>query len=185
MGSFVSKREKKYWILASLVVISILSTTIFLERPLQKVFVNHDFQVGVFLFGMLLTATTIGYYGLFHKVNKYEIVIWIGMAAITTMFLFRLGVSERSHIMEFSVLAIFIHLALSERYRNTSTDMKIMIFSFFLTVFFGLIDEGIQFFLPDRVFDLDDIYFNLIAAAMAIGGMGIFRWLRRQFKTFT
>jgi VanZ family protein len=51
-----------------------------------------------------------------------------------------------------------------------------------LTVFIGVLDEGIQYFLPDRVFDTNDMLFNVIAAGGAIGGIMVLRWVKKLFN---
>ena len=42
----------------------------------------------------------------------------------------------------------------------------------------GALDEGIQLFLPARVFDPTDILFNALAAGMAVGASLALRWAR-------
>ena len=49
-----------------------------------------------------------------------------------------------------------------------------------LTAALGVIDEGIQWFLPTRVFDPQDIVFNLLAGTMAIGAVMALSWARRR-----
>ncbi|NNF33390.1 MAG: VanZ family protein [Saprospiraceae bacterium] len=179
MEYFVSKKERRYWVFSSLVTVAILSTTLFIERPFQRLLVDQNVQFWIFLTGMLLTGTTIIYYALKTKRNKYEVVVWIGMAAVVLMLFFRLGAPERSHIMEFSVLAIFFHLALHERSEHRKFMIHPALLAFLLTVAIGVIDEGIQYFLPDRVYDTNDIIFNVIAAGGAVGGMLLLRWVKK------
>lgn len=180
MEYFVSKKERRYWVCSFLVMAAILSTTLFIERPFQRLLVDQNVQFWIFLIGMFLTGTTILYYALSSKSNKYEVVIWVGMAAVVLMLFFRLGAPERSHIMEFGVLAIFIHLALKERNNHHKLSLHPALLAFILTVLVGVLDEGIQYFLPDRVFDTNDIIFNVIAAGGAIGGMLLLRWVKNK-----
>ena len=51
-----------------------------------------------------------------------------------------------------------------------------------LTVFIGTCDEWIQIFLPDRVFDPEDILFNALSALMAIGVSLALQWTRKRFS---
>jgi len=51
-----------------------------------------------------------------------------------------------------------------------------------LTVFTGTCDEWIQIFLPDRVFDPEDILFNALSALMAIGVSLALQWTRKRFS---
>ena len=178
MGFFLSKREKRYWIYSALVTLAILSTTLFLTRPFQRILVDQNVQFWVFLTGLILIASTIVYCGLYYNLSKFDLVVWLGMLGVAVMFFFRLGAAERSHIMEFSVLAIFLHLALVERSKHVKVIMHPSILSIMITVFIGVVDEGLQYFLPERVFDFYDIWFNVIAAVGAIGGVTALKWLK-------
>jgi len=51
-----------------------------------------------------------------------------------------------------------------------------------LTVFIGTCDEWIQIFLPNRVFDPEDILFNALSALMAIGVSLALQWPRKRFS---
>ena len=42
----------------------------------------------------------------------------------------------------------------------------------------GVLDEGIQWFLPRRVLDPVDILFNVLAALMAVAASVALRWAR-------
>jgi hypothetical protein len=44
----------------------------------------------------------------------------------------------------------------------------------------GWADEGIQFLLPNRYYDLRDVGFNAAAAALAIAGTACWRWARQR-----
>ena len=46
---------------------------------------------------------------------------------------------------------------------------------------FGWLDEGIQWLLPGRVYDLRDVGFNALAAAMAVFGRLALAWARRRW----
>ena len=97
-------------------------------------------------------------------------------------YFWRLGLAERSHLIEYSVLAIFIHKALLERIQNGEKVPLTALTAFGLTVLIGAIDEGNQYFLPSRVFDVEDIMFNSLAAFMAIGGSSLLMWIRQRVK---
>lgn len=181
MPLFKSSQEKRYWLFAALVLIAILST-LTLGRPLQKLLLDQNTQAGIFMLGMFLTGVVIVMHGLKFQPSKTEMVIWIGLIAVYLMLFLRLGLPERSHLMEYSVLTIFIHKALIERFQVKSHFFKPALIAFIITCSIGIIDEGIQYFLPERVFDWEDILFNSIASFMAIGGSLILHWAKRKFS---
>lgn len=181
MSFFKSTREKRLWFYAFLVLMAILST-LAIGRPLQEMLRDQNVQAVFFLIGMILTGVTIFMHSKKVQADKMELVVWFGLAALYIMFIFRLGAPERSHLMEYSVLAIFIHKALKERLSSKEYLMQPALFAFIATSFVGLLDECIQIFLPDRVFDFEDIQFNTLAAFMAIGGSFIIQWARKKFR---
>ena len=181
MPIFISSREKRLWIYALIVFVAILSN-LALGRPLQEMLRDQNVQAVFFLAGMILTGATIIMHGLKVKPSKTEIAIWFGLAAVGIMFVFRLGAPERSHIMEYSVLAIFIHKAFIERFSHKNQVLMPALLALVITVMIGTCDEGLQLYLPNRVFDPNDIIFNSFAAFMAIGGSLLLQWAKQRFR---
>lgn len=181
MALFTSSREKQLWLYVVIVVGAIFSTLI-LGRPFVEILGNQNIQAVIFLLAMLLVATTIIVHGLKRRPGKAEFSIWLGLTAVYMMVFLRLGLPERSHLIEYSVLAIFIHNALSERINHTNRVPLPGLVAFFATFIIGVIDESIQLLLPERVFDPIDILFNGSAALMAIGSVIALQWVGRKFK---
>ena len=182
MAFFTSVREKRLWALVVIVTVTIFST-LFIGRPLQNMLSDQNIQAIFFSLGLLLVGVTILSYG-FQKspVSAAEISIWIGLVAVYLMLFLRLGLPERSHLIEYSVLAIFLHLALVERQPESYKTWKTALLAFSITTGIGVLDEVIQIFLPHRVFDPNDIVFNSMAAVMAIGASLLLRLARTKVK---
>lgn len=182
MSIFTSSRERYLWRWVAAVLVAIL-VTLFFGRPLTDLFTNQNIQAIIFMLGMLLVGTAILVHALRTKPGKTEIAIFIGIIAVYLMLFLRLGLPERSHLIEYSVLAVFIHMALSERAKQVDNMPSPALLAFVLTFLVGVLDECIQIFLPHRVFDLQDIAFNGIAAALAIGSVVVIRWVQGRFRT--
>ena len=178
---FTTPREKRYWLYAAVVIIGIFFSLSFGE-PIIKVFGSHSAQVILFLLGLALTGGAIVMEGLKVRLSKAEISTGLGLVAVFIMFIFRLEAAERSHIIEYSVLAIFIYKAIVERLNPVNHFLKPGLFAFLATFVVGVVDECIQLFLPYRVFDPQDIVFNTLAALMGIGGSMILQWIRKKFS---
>ena len=103
-----------------------------------------------------------------------------GIVAVYLMLFLRLGLPERTHLMEYGVLAIFIHMALTERNHQGGSVPRPAVLAWIAAFLIGVIDETLQLFLPARVFDSEDILFNGIAVSMAIGGSTTLAWARRR-----
>ena len=106
-------------------------------------------------------------------------VIWISMAAFIALALFRLGAAERSHLLEFGILTIFVHHALLERFNSSPNyHFQAAIGALLIVNAFSLFDEGMQFFIPHRVFDVEDLIFNGLATISVVVRVNLVRWIR-------
>ena len=181
MISFKTSREKRYWLLAA-VVYSLILLSLSFGVAFQRLLWDPGVQIVLFLLGMLLTAVTILVYGLKLRPGGTELLVWLGFATVGILLIFRLGAPERSHLMEYGVLALFIYKALIER-SNATALMLPALLALIVTSLLGAIDEGIQFLIPNRVFDTEDILFNCLAALLAIGGSLILYRLRKWFRS--
>ncbi len=178
MIQFSTTREKRLWIWSLLVIITIF-LSLFLGQPFQHLLRDQNIQAVFFVLGMLLVAITIFVHGAQTKPGRFELTIFAGVVAIYVMLFFRLGAPERSHLIEYSVLAIFIHSALVER-TGQPGKLKPALIAFSMTFFIGVLDECAQIFIPNRVFDTQDILFNGIVSGMAVGTSLFVNWIRKR-----
>ena len=165
---FTSSREKRLWIWAGVVLVAIYSG-LFLGQPLARLFSNEEITVIIFILGMILVGITILLYAFRSRPGKVELTVLIGITAVYVLFFLRLGLPERSHLMEYSVLAIFIHKAITERIKNGKKIPWPALVAIVITFLIGVLDECLQFIMPNRVFDTLDIVFNGLVITMAIG----------------
>lgn len=180
MSLFTSNREKRLWIFVIILVTAIYST-LGLALKMAEFLQNHDLQAIFFLLGMFFVGTTIVTQGLKVQPGGAEIAIAVGIVAVYFMAFTRITLlEERSHLIEYSVVAVFIYEALIERKNNGKQVPYPSILAIILTSFIGLIDECIQLFIPSRVFDPQDILFNTLAAVFAITAIKILVWFRKR-----
>jgi hypothetical protein len=181
MTLFTSNREKQlwYWVIGLLIPIFSL---LFIGRPLAEYFRDRELISTGFWIGLWLIGITMIVYGLRFRPGKMEIAVWLGIAAVYLLTLLRMAVpEERSHIIEYSIVAIFVHLALVERAKLDDRVTHPFYFALIITIIIGTLDECIQLFLPDRVFDYRDILFNILAAGMALTSVKILGYVRKRW----
>ncbi len=176
MSVFTSAREKQLWSWTFAVLLAIF-ISLFAGRPLARFFGDQNMQAAIFAFGMFLTASAMLIHAIKSKPSRIELSILFGIAAVYIMLILRLGVPERSHLFEYSVLAICIHKALMERSNNIKMPNP-AILAMAITIVIGALDECLQIFLPTRVFDPVDILFNSFVVALAIGSHVFLVWIR-------
>jgi VanZ family protein len=108
-----------------------------------------------------------------------ELGVGLGVGTVVMLVLVRTAIPERSHLMEFGVLAVLVFEALTERKANGRRVPVPALLAVVVTTSLGALDEGIQFFLPSRVFDPLDLVFNTGAAVAAVLGMVALGFARR------
>ena len=179
MSLFSSARERRLWMWTAVVVAAIYST-LGLARTLVDYLGNDVFSVWLFLAGCLLVLATVVTQGLRVRPGGAEIAVALGVAAAYLLVVVRMSVpTERSHLVEYGVVAVFIHAALTERADRGRRVPVPALLAIVAASLVGVIDEGIQRFIPSRVFDPVDILFNALAATMAVTASVALRWARR------
>ncbi|MBN3039023.1 MAG: VanZ family protein [Candidatus Omnitrophica bacterium] len=89
-------------------------------------------------------------------------------------FIYSLGLStiklpvEKIHFIEYSFLAILVFRAL----RHNFEGRVIYLWSSLAVFILGCIDEVIQYFLPNRVYDLRDVLINGFAGVLGLALLG-------------
>ncbi|MEQ8904398.1 VanZ family protein [Ekhidna sp.] len=182
MTRFKSSREKRMWLGAGVAAATIF-LTLFIGNPLANQLRDQNIQAVFFVLGMVLVSLAILIHGIRTKPNNVEWILLVGSVALVVMLYVRLGIPERSHMIEYGVLSIFVFSALQERATTTNSKLMPALQAILLAFFIGVMDESIQLLLPYRVFDFQDILFNGMVIVMAIAGSSILRWLRRRFST--
>ncbi len=184
MTVFSSDRERRLWLWTLAVVVAIYST-LGLARTLAGALREAGLLEGTTLvffgfFALFLVGATVVTQGLKARPGGAEIAVALGVTAAYLMVFFRMvSLEERTHLIEYGVVGVFIYEALAERASHGRRVPLPPLLAILATAALGLLDEGIQLFLPSRVFDPVDILFNLLAGAMSVGTSVALAWARR------
>ena len=179
---FTTDRERRLWGWTLAAVVAIYST-LGLASTLADVMYWQGASAIAFLAFMTLVGLTVLTQGLKTRPAGIEIGIGLGVAVVYLMVFFRSTVPERSHLIEYSVVAVFIYEALTERARQGRRVPVPALLSILATTFVGAIDEFIQLLLPRRHFDWTDILFNFLASVMAVVSLVGLDWARRRITS--
>lgn len=181
MPLFVSDRERRLWLWVALIVLAIYAT-LGLASSVADWLYGQGLMTAAFIASMLLVLVTIVLVALKTRAHGLEIGVGLGIAVVYFLVLLRLAIPERSHLMEYGVLAVFVYEALLERSMQGRRVPYPALLGVLITALIGAVDEGIQLFLPNRVFDWRDMLFNLLAAVMAVVAMLVLRWVRGRVR---
>ena len=180
MNPFTSKRERKLWFWTLAVVVAIYSTLGLARALAEKLDDNGLLGVGLFLFCCILILLTVVTQGLKVRPSGIEFAVALGITAAYLLVFVRMAIpTERSHLIEYGVVAVFILEALNERKSNGRKVPVPWLLAILIASIIGVIDECIQAILPSRVFDPIDIVFNVGATIMAVTASSALAWARR------
>ena len=159
MALFSSARERRLWLWTLAVVMAIYST-LGLARTLAGALREHGLLGASFplvsfsLLAISLVGATIVTHGLNARPGGVEVAVALGVtAAYLLVFLRMASLEERSHLIEYGVVGVFIYEALAERASQARRVPALPLLAVLATAALGLLDECIQAFLPSRVFD--------------------------------
>jgi len=155
---FKSKIEKRLWGIV-LLITTVIYSSIFVGYPVFKFLSGHNLLGLFFGIAMLLCAFVILLHGFIKDATKTNVLLIISMVIIVGLLWLRLELPERTHLIEYTILSIFVHKAFIERYGK---NLKAAFFALVVSILIGTTDEVLQLFVPSRFFDYQDIIFNCI-----------------------
>ena len=181
MSLFASKRERQLWLWTLVIVLAIYSTLGLASRWAATLGQYDFFGVGLFLLGCFLVLATVITQGLKVRPSGLEIAVALGITAVYILLFVRMAIpTERSHLVEYGVVAVFIYEALLERASQGRHVPAPWLLAIVAATLVGAVDELIQLFIPSRVFDPVDIFFNTLAAVTAVAATSALRWARQR-----
>ena len=154
MPLITSKRERNLWLWA-LALTAAIYVTLGLAGKLAQFLRDRNMLDSIYVFGFFLAVIAIIGSGLKLRLKQREIWVALGVVAVYGMVSVRLFLSpeERTHLFEYGIVATLVHQAL---------------LAIAITALIGWFDEGIQFLLPNRIYDIRDVGFNALAGLMAV-----------------
>lgn len=168
MSLFTSNRERRLWLWVLAVMVAIYATLgparMLVDALRQRNLLRVSFTVVV----LLVIVVFIGQW-VKRRPGWSEIGVALGVALAYWMTFLRMeNPAERTHLIEYGIVAVLIHLALLERVHNGRLVPWPAALTVVVTALLGLLDECIQALLPSRVFDWKDVFFNAFAGFMVI-----------------
>ena len=178
---FSSNRERRLWFALGIVLVGIYTTLG--QAPAIVVALGESIVASAgtnLFFALLALLVVIPIFFIDKRLGGNEIAVGLGILAVYLMAWLRIGSwAERTHLFEYALVAALVHEALLERKDNGRRVPAPALLALIISLLLGCLDEGIQFLLPNRVFDIIDIAFNSIAATMIIGARWLVAWVRR------
>jgi len=169
MVACTSDRERRLWLWTAAVIIAIF-TTIGLAGTLGDELPDRELLDTTFFIAFVLLVVAVVIRALRLHRGRGEVFVIAATAIVYLMMFLRMASPlERSHLIEYGVVALFIFEALAERTNNGSTVRRPALTAIALAAFIGVIDECAQLIVASRVFDPIDMGVNALAAVVAVG----------------
>lgn len=127
----------------------------------------------IFIFITICCISTFKYIGL--NLLNVAILLIFFIIYMTIIQRYKIMV-EKIHFIEYGILAFLIFSALKEYSKNTT----IYLTSFIILSCIGWIDEIIQHFLPDRLYDIRDVFLNSLSGTLIL----IFIYVVEKLKSY-
>ena len=184
---FSSGRERRLWTCAFVAVAAIYSTLGF-AGTLAARFAGTGVGEWIFAAACLLILIAVVTQGLSRRPTAAEWGVALGIAAVYALVFARMAIpTERSHLVEYGVVAICIHAALVERAARGGEVPVPALLTVAATGSLGALDEFIQIVVPNRTYDPVDMLFNVLAGVMAVGASVALaaarRWVAARKRT--
>ncbi len=165
---FTSNRERRLWLWTVAAMVAIYST-LGLAPMLVDVLREHNLLRVSFAIVLFLVVGVIAWQWMNRRFGWDEIGGILGVAFIYLLVWIRIDSwEERTHLIEYGVVAALIHQALLERVRHGRPVRAPAALTVAIAGLLGLLDESIQSMLPSRVFDVRDVFFNALAGFMVV-----------------
>jgi hypothetical protein len=158
-------------------------STLGLARTLTGILRERDLLDAAFVISLLLFGTAVLLEGLNARPKGAEIGVAIGVVGVYLLVFYRMAIpEERSHLMEYGIVALLIYEALVDRASQGRRVPLPALLALVVTVLLGWTDEITQANLPNRVYDIRDVGFNALAGLMAILASLALAWARRRWR---
>ena len=177
---FTSTLERWLWLAAALVIVTVYATLAFAPAFANELR-ERELLDSAFIMGFGLLVLAIAVLALRSRPSIAELAAVLGVAGVYVIAFARFGIpEERTHLFEYGLLGALVYQALAERRSNGKQVRGPALIAATLTASLGIVDEGIQWLLPNRVFDMRDVGFNIGAAVVAIVGSAIVAGIRTR-----
>ena len=160
---FTSDRERRLWLWTIVVLAAIYASIGFAE---SLVVALRERNLLRFSFALMVAVLVIVFavQWVRKRPSWREVGIAIGVALAYWLAFMRIeNPAERTHLVEYGIVAALIHQALLERSKNGRSVPNPAALTVAVTAILGLLDECIQAIVPGRFFEWIDVAFNALA----------------------
>ncbi|MDH3402163.1 MAG: VanZ family protein [Acidobacteriota bacterium] len=157
------EHERRLWLLALALLVAIYST-LYVARPITEYLRERNLlRLSVGIVFALLGVAVISWGRRRRFGRRSWSVLALGTAALVWAASRVSPVEVKLHFVEYGLVGGVLYLALCARGTRWAAPWAVL-----LTAGAGWLDEGIQYLLPNRYYDIEDVVVNAVAGALAV-----------------
>jgi hypothetical protein len=166
------------WILITAEIIIIYST-LYIVRIINDYLRERGLLTPTIYILIVICIGLLVFYLVKRKVPLGSILLFLPVLILYGILFFRIeNIAEKIHLIEYGLLGFMLTSALHDK-----TDRaRSALLAFIIATAVGFVDEVIQYFLPNRIFDVRDILFNSGSGLFGIAAYVILNWIRIKGK---
>ncbi len=166
MLTLIARSHPENWLHVFL-WLSFIYATLPLVRPVCE-YLRMTLPFSLFINAIMVTTMSIAVTMIyrktpFRKLSSYLILGLTIMSYLILLWIIKIP-EEKIHFLEYGILAVLIERALRIEKKVFLTYVLTVLF----TSFFGLVDEVIQHYLPERYFGWGDVLFNALGGILGV-----------------
>lgn len=164
---FRNRSERRLWITAAVLQAAILATLSLGDNVVRFLRSNNLLRVTV-LVALVGALVGVGVLLRRARAGAPTVLIGIGLVAVYAVLLVRIDrPEERLHLVEYGAVTALVFAAVRARFLPRRRLGLAFVVALVVGSALGWLDEGVQYLLPDRVYELRDVALNVQAAALA------------------
>jgi VanZ family protein len=177
MSLFVNPRERKMWLSAFGLLLLIYLTLAQAREAADWLRERNSLRLTVALMVVAVVVLLIRDFMRRRPTRRERGIALLLIVAYIVVFVWMDRAEERLHLLEYGLVAAFFYRALSERRKaGRKLWMPPAAAAVLMTAAAGWIDEGIQYLVPSRTYDLRDVVFNALAGLLAVVAITSLGW---------
>lgn len=169
------------WLLVAALYGAVLST-LGIAPDLSRTLTDRGLLDAVFGLAVLVVVVVLVAAGAGRRAGWVGLALTLGTVSVAALLVVRAAIpaAERTHLVEYAVLAVAVLAALEAGEGRRDASWRHLAGAAVITTMLGVIDEGVQAVIPNRVMDPVDMLFNAFAAVGAMAVVGLLRALPRR-----
>lgn len=168
---FRTPLERRLWLAVASAVSLLLAALYPMQFVLDALRARSLLRITIVALFLLCAAVVVGALARSRAPLAAWLVVTLAGTVYASLALAMEVPQERLHLVEYGALALLLRAAIAESVLRRPAGRRVSnvdVWALGASTAIGWLDEGVQGILPNRIYDLRDVAFNALAAALAL-----------------